>query len=275
MINIFEYLNYRHWIADKIRETKELRPGWTLSKIAEKISVQAPYLSNVIKEKSHLNADQVYRLAEVFNLNNYEQSYFLLLLEWDRSQLQTRKQSLKDQIDSIRKKELQTENYIKSPKIQKMTPELSEFFLNPQLQVIYFLTGIDKYCNDSEKMAKTLKVDTPKVNELLDKLLELGFINKESGRITRSKKSYHLPKDSPLREPHQKLMTYAGIQHKQLLPDHLKYQFSVLFTSDPETHEKIRQEFLNFISKMEEWVKESPAEEVYQLHIDLFPWSGL
>ena len=196
MINIFEYLNYRQWISDKIRETKEHRPGWTLSKVADKISVQAPYLSNVIKEKSHLNADQVYRLSEVLNLNSDEQTYILLLLEWDRSQLETRKQSLKKQIDSIRKTQLQTENYIKSPKIQNVTAELSEFFLNPHLQVIYFLTGIDKYCNDPKKMAQTLRVDILKINELIDKLIHLGFITKESGIITRSKKSYHLPNEA-------------------------------------------------------------------------------
>jgi uncharacterized protein (TIGR02147 family) len=274
MANIYEHLSYRKWVSEEASHWKKARPGHTFSRLAQQTGVQAPYLTNVLKERAHLNTDQFYALSQAFSLKTDEINYGLLLLEWERSSHQDRKQILKSKIDEIRKEKLKTEAHIKATTVQSSTEDITRFYLNPELQLIHSFLGIEKYAKNLDLIAQSLHLSPERVEGLVKELNDLGYIQMTGKGITKTNKSIHLPKSSPLCRPQQLLMHHRALQHLQALAEKDRYNFTVTFTADEPTREKIHREFLRFLSTIEPLVKEAPGESVYQIHFDLFPWSS-
>src|SRR4051812_348437 len=113
MINVYNYTNYRELLRDQALQKKKTEDGWTLQRIAESTGLQAPYLTNVFKERAHLSGDQFYSLAQLFEWNEEETSFGTLLLEWERSGLKRRRDAFKKRIDEIRKAKMKSEAHLK------------------------------------------------------------------------------------------------------------------------------------------------------------------
>ena len=48
--------------------------------------------------------------------------------------------------------------------------------------------------------------------------------------------------------------------------------YSVTFSAEERIRARIHEAFLKFLREVEPLVRESPAQEVYQMNFDLFPW---
>lgn len=273
MLSIFDYLSYRSGLKNKLQEVKKTRPGWTLQRCAEKSGIQPPYLTNVLKERAHLNPDQLFSLAQTVGFNADETEYCLLLLDWERSAQSARKALLKEKIEKIRKEMLKSEAHLSKDLIASTTESDARYFTNPELILISFFFLIDEFSKAPEKIAGCLNISYELLNAYIHELQELKIIRKVKGRIELLKQDFHLPKDSPLCRPHLLLMHYRALQHQQLLDEKDKYNFSVTFTADERTRERIQREFLDFLGRIEGYVKDAPSEQVYQIHFDLFRWS--
>jgi uncharacterized protein (TIGR02147 family) len=273
LANVYEYLSYRKWMKDQASEWKKRSPSHTLARLSELAQVQAPYLTNVLKERVHLNADQFFAVANVFALNADEFQYGQTLLEWERSSHPKRKEVLQSKLDEIKKRKLKTETHLQAKTVNATADELTRFYLNPELQLIHAFFGVEKYAKNIDLIARSLNLDLVQVEALVKELIDLGFLKSTSSGFEKTKKSIHLSKTSPLCRPQQLLMHHRSLQQLQMLPESERYNFAVLFTADPETRETIHREFLKFLSTIEETVRKAPSEEVYQMHFDLFPWS--
>lgn len=273
MANVFEYLNYRGLIKDRAAEWKKRRGGWTLSRLAEKAGVHPPYLTNVLKDRAHLNSDQLYLVAKALGLGSDETSYALLLLEWERSSCSERKRELENEIATTRKRKLKSEAHINAPKVELARDEFMRYYLSPELQLVYAFLGVPKYAKNFNAIAASLGVEAARIEECVRELSDLGFIKIEKENVVKSFPKLHLPKDSPLAHAQQQVMRLRALQHQQLLPENDKYSFMVTFTADEATREKIQREFLKLLGSIESYVKDAPSEAVYQMSFDLFPWS--
>lgn len=273
MISIFDYLHYRPGLKTKLLEVKKARPGWTLHKFAEKAQIQPPYLTNVLKERAHLSSDQLFSLAQVVGFNPDETDYCLLLLEWERSANSMRQALLGERINNIRKEKLKSEAHLSKELIASTTENIARYFATPELTIISFFFLIDEFAKHPEKIASCLNISYELLSKYINELQELKIIAKVNGKIELLRQEFHLPKDSPLSKPALLLMHYRSLQHQQLLNDSDRYNFSVTFTADERTREKIQREFLNFLERIEDYVKDAPSEQVYQVHFDLFKWS--
>ncbi len=84
-MSIYSYLEYRPALAERLVRQKNQPGGVTMAKLAEKIPVQPSYLTNVVKERAHFNADQLHTLCELLGYTAEEIRYLTLLLEHERS----------------------------------------------------------------------------------------------------------------------------------------------------------------------------------------------
>ncbi len=273
MNNLYDYQSYRKWIRDEAAEWKKRSPAHTLARLAELADVQAPYLTNVLKEKAHLSPDQFFSVAQVFSLTNEELQYGQTLLEWERSAHPKRKDSLKQRLGDLRKQKLKTDSYLKASTTDMEEQIMTRFYLQPELQLVHAFFGVEEYANDQEKIARSLRLDPVKMNALVDELVELGLLKKTPKGYLKTKKSIHLSKTSPICRPQQLLMQYRSLQHQQGLPEDERYNFAVTFTANEEARAKIHQIFLKSLQQIEQIVKEAPSEQVYQMNFDLFGWS--
>jgi hypothetical protein len=139
--------------------------------------------------------------------------------------------------------------------------------------LVHAFLGVEEFAADHSLIAHCLKIDSMKLHSLIQELESLGFIKKSPKGYLKTKKSIHLSKSSPLCRPQQLLMQYRSLQHQQGMSDDNRYNFAVTFTANSETRERIQQEFLKFLSSIEDLVRAAPSEEVYQMNFDLFAWS--
>ncbi len=273
MSGAFEHLAYRPLVKQQAEAWKQAHSGWTLQRIAAKAGIQAPYLTNVLKERAHLSTDQLYSLAQVLQWDEEELDYAQLLLEWERSAQPKRREGLRKKIEAKRREKLQSKAVLKKEMIESTPEEFTRFFLNPFYFVINFFLGVPRFARAPERIAHCLNVHPHRVQTWLRDLVKMKFVEHTPKGYVALRKNFHLPRESPLCEPHQQLMQQLSSQHLQSLPEDQKYSFTVTFSADPATREKVQREFLAFLKKIEPAVKDAPAEEVYGMRFDLFQWS--
>lgn len=273
MQSLFKYLNYRQLLADRAAFRKKARAGWTLQRLASQAGLHPPFLTNVLKERAHLNADQLYSLTRALDLSEEEGSFALLLMEYERSVHPERREKLRARIDGIAREKNKTDSHLSAPKVEATTEEITRFYINPELQLVHAFLGVARFAKEPGLIAGALNIERSRVEALVRELIDLGYARETATGLEKTRKSLHLPKESPLCAPQQLLMQYRSLQHQQLLPESSRYNFAVTFTADDGTQEKIHAEFLQFLGRIEKWVREAPSAEVYQLRFDLFPWS--
>lgn len=273
MTSIFDYQEYRPLLRDQAHAWKKEHAGWTLGRIAEKAAIQAPYLTNVLKERAHLSPDQLHALAQVFQWDQDELDYCALLLERERSGLPKRRESLRQKIEAVRKQKLESKANLRKDVIDSTPEEFTRFFLNPFYYLTNVFLGIPRFAKEPSRIADCLNVHPARVSAWLRDLVKMKFLESGPGGYKVIRRNFHLPRESPLCEPHQQLLLQATHQHLQSLPDDRKYSFTATFSADPASREKIQREFLKFLKAVEPIVKDAPAEEIYGLRFDLFQWS--
>jgi uncharacterized protein (TIGR02147 family) len=273
MATFFDYAHYRPLLKEQALRWKKERPGWTLGRIAEKAQLQAPYLTNVLKDKAHLNADQLHSLADVFAWDEGEREYAHLLLDWERSGNPRRRELLKSRIEKIRKEKLQARAHSKNQVIETTPEEFTRFYLNPFYTLINNFIAVPRFAKQPKRIARALGMDPAQVTRYVKELVDMGFLAAGAQGYEKVRKNFLLPRESPLFNPHVQLMQQLSAQQMQRLPDDKKYNFSATFSADPATREKLQREFLKFAKALEVIVKESPSEELYGLRFDLFQWS--
>ncbi|MBX2988582.1 MAG: TIGR02147 family protein [Bdellovibrionaceae bacterium] len=273
MLNVYDYQEYRKLLRDEAARRKKERPGWTLQRIAEKAEVQAPYLTNVLKERAHLQSDQLYALAQIFEWDEEQTDYAQMLLEQERSGNLQRRKHLLEKLNRIRREKMRTKAHLKAELVEEGAPENMRLFLNPFAFVVYSLLSVPRFNQDPRRITRCLPVDFTQVQSWLKDLVRAGFLKATAKGYEKQKKQFHVPADSPLCEPHQTLLRQLMQQQIQSLPDGEKYAFKVNFSADPETRDQIQKEFLKFLKAVEPLVQTAPSEEVYGLSFELFRWS--
>ena len=110
----------------------------------------------------------------------------------------------------------------------------------------------------------------------LIKLQKLRIIAITDGQITILKDTLHLPPESPYYEAYRTLLRLKFGEHqrrKSSTPEaESDYSFTVLFSANEEVRSWAKSEFLQFLGKLEEKVKQCEAESVYGLSFDLLRW---
>lgn len=273
---IFESLDYRPLCAGLAAELKTKSPHWTLQRIAEKISVHGPYLSNVFRKKAHFSADQLFDFLRVVKVDGAEADYVLLLQEWERCASPARRDELKRRIERERKRAQRTEEHLHT-EVKTTAGDLeARYFLNPDLFLVSTFLGVERFAREPRLIAAALQLPEKRVREMTDELVRMEYFARgPRGEVLpgAKAKSFHLSKESALCDPHVALLLLRAQQHQRSLPADENYSFSVTFTGTAACRDALHAEFLKFLKRAEQIVKEAPSEDVFQMTFNLFPWS--
>lgn len=272
-MNIFEYLNYRMALKKLTSEWKKREPNGTLGSLAEAARIQPPYLTNVLKERAHLNTDQLFLICKAMGLSEDESHYLQLLLEADRTGLAERKKKLIEQIEEIQKQQLKTNTRLKAKTIEVTDDSFNRYYLNPDLQLIYAFLGVERFKNNLKLIAENLGLEREDLDKCIQELIQLGFLKSSSAGLEKVHPRIHLGSDSPVTKAQQQLLKMRGAQQLLRAPAERRYSFLVNFTADEPTREFIQREFIRYLQAVEERVGSAESQHVYQMSFDLFPWS--
>lgn len=273
-MNIFELNDYRQILRDTLLLKKE-QHGRTHSfqTMATACRVQKAYLSKVLKGHGHLSDDQLYLATEFLKLSRDEREYVTLLHAIERCSVQTRKRELTQKLESLQRKNLQTDTHLTATPIPTQASEIVEYYLDPNMQLVHMFLSIESYAREPDKIIRDLRLDRRQLADVLDRLLRLGIIAYESGEYKVKRDNMHLPPGSRVYETYRTLMRMKTLEHVPRLPPEDTYNFSVVFSADDATRAAIQARVLELIRATEGLVRKAPQQQVFQMTLDLFKWS--
>jgi uncharacterized protein (TIGR02147 family) len=271
-MNIFKHLEYTEALAEMFELAKN-RPGkWTIAQMAQDLNIQPSYVTNVIKGRAEFSTDQLYAVCDYLGADLKSTEFLILLLEHKRSAIPKRKTELKKQIEKIQNEHRKSEAHIKAERLPENAPELTSYYMDPFCQLVHVFMNFPEYAKNPQKLCGKIAISEKHMHEILTKRENLHYIEAGKNGYEVKLKNRHLPKESPLCQPHQSLLRYKSIDQMQRVSEKDRYSFSVTFSSSPEDKNRIQSEFLEFLKKAEVIVKNTKREHVYQINFDLFPW---
>ena len=271
-MQIFQFESYTDALQAAYQERKAAASGMTLSGLAQMCLMQPSYLTNVLKGRADLNSDQLYRLCELLQLNDEECEYLLLLLELKKTQYEKRRNKIKNKIKTIKSAQLRAEKNISAPEVTLTAEQSERYYLDPYIQIVHIYLTIPKAAKSLEDLAKKFSVAPPRMQEVLKTLEEIGYIQRNGKNYEVVVAGRHLPRESPMLRPHQQLLRMKSLEQMLSLPSEDVYSFSATISTTPEVRTQLQTEYLKFLKSAEKLVKGAPAEKLYQINFDLFPW---
>lgn len=276
MVNIFRYSDFRQILKQLVNQHKESGHDFNFSKLSIILGVQKTYLSKVMSGTGQLSTDQMYTLAEYFNLTKEEHDYLILLIERERTGLAKRKQALDKRISAIQSEHRNTKKSLKAKfSEEKISDARAEYYLDPFMTIAHLFLTLPSYGGDAKKVAQRLRLSDSYAKNIFSTLERIGIIEKLNApngyRVVED--HLHLSSESLLSNPYHALFRMASLQQLMKLDPGERFSFSVTFSADNETKKVIHEAFLRFLREIEPAIKLAPAESVYQINFDLFPWS--
>lgn len=252
------------------------RHSYSFQAMAKACGVQKTYLSKVFNGDAHLNSDQLFAAARYLDLSGAELERVTLLHERERAQNPDRRAHLAQRLEELETRSLASQTHLKAKPARLQKEIESEFFLDPELQIVQLYLCIPKYAANPASLAKRMGISTTALDAKLAKLERLGFVERKGAAIRVLRNDLHLGDDSPLIGAYRSLMRLKAVERfarTDASPKNAPYGFSALFSASEKTKIEIHRNFLAFLKESERLARASAPEEVYLMNFDLFGWS--
>lgn len=97
--SLFSHRDYKTLIRQRLKEKRAANRAFTTARLAEKLNVQAAYLSRVLNsEVAHFSEDQLYRILVALDLPPALRDFGLLLRAFRTTTLADRRRDLEQRI---------------------------------------------------------------------------------------------------------------------------------------------------------------------------------
>lgn len=278
-MSIFESTDYRKIISNVMQKRKYVDKSYTFQSMAAHMRIQKPYLSKVINGRGDFNSDQMFMACDYLGIEGEERDYLLLLLEYDRSSFEERKEILLEEIEKIQESRRDIKGTLKKS-ISNMTVETfdasdyQEYYLNPIIQLTHIFLTIRRFRKNPELIQEALVINDHQYKDALKKLVALKMIEIEEGEIKVLIRNLHLPRESRVVSAHHQMLRQLVSFRLSRLPVERKKTFSATFSSSEKARKQIEVEFNKFFEKVQEIIKNEKYSDCYQINFELFPWSN-
>lgn len=275
MNTFFTCQSYRELIKSSLEQGKLFDPTLTAQRLAEAVGIQKSYLSKVLNERADFNSDQLYLIGDFFQWTEEQMKFALLLLEFDRSSVQTRKKLLREEIEKIQHKHVQIKEVISAPSLDSHQEFFHEYYLNPWVQIVHIGLSIPRYATNIQLLAEDLHLPESMVGEAVKLLLKRNILREINGKgLEIIIQQIHLSKDSLVFKAWQTQIRLIALQRLQSAPQKTDYSFNVVFSADEPTRKKLQAEILALLKKAEAQVQDAAEKDIFFLGLDYFQWTS-
>lgn len=273
-MTIFDETDFRQIVTSLVKEARGKGLPMTFERLAKAARVQKAHITNVLKGRAFFQTDQLYLICKELKLSQQETRYLLLLLDHERSVVNERKAELSQEIEQMQRDHLQTEKYLQAEvedaPLEKIFPR---YYLEPVHQIIHIALSVERFAQNPKLLEPILGVSHDRIVSVLEALESHGVIAQKSGRWTTLRKQVHLKRNSDLYPAWKMQMQNLGQARNQLGISEKSYGFAVVFSADEKARKRIQTKLLELITEIEPLVVKAPAQNVYQLSLDLLPWT--
>ncbi len=275
--NPYSYTDYKLLLKERLSDLRKSKPYLSWRGIAEKIPMQATYLSKALSNgKAHLSEDDLYCLCNHLEFGLDDLEYVLLLRAEATARDKGRREFLAKKIQDIRKNRVISADYVES-QAQSMNHEMN-YLLDPVTVIIHCSLHISKFKSNPTVLCALLGISQSKLSKSLEILRDCQYITLGKGKFeveSLQNKSPHFGRQHPLTRIHQAAMKSNLMSRLNQTSEDSKESFFATFTMDEKGFQLVKGAFEEFLRKTREIAKPARHDrlyKVYQLNFDLLEW---
>jgi uncharacterized protein (TIGR02147 family) len=274
MINVFDYCDFRKYLADYYEEKKKENPNYSYQIIADKAGVKNKgFIYNIINGDKVLSKSNIFKVSQALGLNRYEAEYFENLVAFNQAEDITERKYLFEKMSRVRNMGKATST------AQILRKDQYEFYSNWYHVTIRSIIGMYDFKGDYKWLSKMVNphITVTQAKHSVELLEKLGLVCKEKGGTYRiGDKSLTTGKD---------IMSIAFQNFHMACNDLAKRAFTqypldtrnmtgLTLGISKNSYDKICEEIQGFQTKIMEIAnRDEEADRVYQLNFHLFPTS--
>jgi uncharacterized protein (TIGR02147 family) len=263
---IFQEKSYKTLIKKLIAESPTKRG--MITKLAEHISCQRSYLSQVLHLKAHLNRDQIWAISQYFALGKNETLYFELLFEHARAGSTSYRQQIEIRLRDCRK---QAEQLIHrfAEKSQLEQEKANLYYASWIPSAVHILSSIPN-CREAGDFAGLLGLSVKSINKVLAVLEQMGLVERHRNAGWRiSGETVFIPRTSAyVALHHQNWRALAVDDARMSESDGIHY--TMVQSMGRQDYERLKTMILEFIDASKQIAEPSPSEMLTAMSIDWF-----
>jgi uncharacterized protein (TIGR02147 family) len=270
--SIYDYLDYRRYLADWFEARRRTESGFSLRAFARKAGLplsNSSFFSKVIAGKRNLTLDLQFRIAKALKLNSAEIKYFSLMVQMDQSKDPEGKRHLYAELAGHSK-----------AKARVLGAEAHQYYSRWQNASVRAYFGLDQKENNPASIGRKVFPALPpsKVEDSIRLLLSLGLISKTAnGYALRDRNIAVDPesKDSAGRLRILEMLKLAAEVFPHIPSQDRDFSAMTVYVSR-QGYLQIREKIRAFREEVKAVVVADKAEDrIYTLAMQFFPNSQL
>lgn len=272
MKTIFEYIDYRNYLADYYQQKKDTTQYFSYRYFAQKIGINSPsFLKSVIDGKRNLTASMAERFSRALELNAKERSYFTNLVSFNQAKTLTEKQRCYDIMRSM------------SEQLKESVLEEDQFnfFSNWYIPVIRELVCVKDFKENYEALGASLEppIAESRAKASVELLLRLRLIEKTKSGTYKQTSAAVIANES-VTSAAVRTFTQTMLDHSKNCLDTVskdnRHISGITMGLSRQTYEIITKEIEAFKERLKIIVNhDTNVDRVYQINVSLFPLSKL
>ncbi len=268
MESVFHFRSYKSFLSTYF--THHSKDWGIKTKLCKAIGIHNAYLSQVLHQEKHLTPEQLLRLADFLTLSPSAKDYFIYLGLRERAGTEDLARHFDAKLDDLREKNLNLVQRL--GRMEDISDENKQIYYSswvyPAIHVAVHVPSFQEMGTLAEKFGLSEK----KIQEALEFLRTIGLVQQKDKKYLPTEKWIRISKSSPwITQHHSNIRLRALERMRDESPDSVHY--SGFFSFSKEDFHRIKEMWLSNIEKSQKIIKESPAEEVYCLGLDIFQLS--
>lgn len=259
---VYEFTKYKDYLRLRISEVRG-----NLTVFAEAAGCQPSYLSRVCSSKIQLTQDHAFRLCRHWGLDAEERQYFMDLVDMERAADPGLREAIHLRVRTAQARfaNLQARTS-RSTADQVQTSSI--YHSQWTYAAIHFLTSTKAYTTARE-ISQRLWLPEAVVNDVLQGLVEWGFVRKQGQRYLFETGASHIPRNSPSLPMFHSNWRVKAVQDAQN-PANEGLHFTNLQTVSQTDFERLKQIAAQFVQTTSEVAGPSSPEELVVITCDVF-----
>ncbi len=259
--------NYRTTIKAMVEAKIAGGEDYSFAKLATGTRIQRTFLSQVTNLKQHLSNDQLFAIAKALKINAEVYDHLVLLSEWERCKFPARKAHLELKLKSLEK---HLEGPMPSGGIAGIQPDAwDDYFCDPMAEAVFRFLSIARYRNEPGLIRDRLGLSSKRWQEICKTLLACELIEDRQGLYFPIKPGFYAQEQSP-EEKIRHILARLKVTEQKLKQRNIDdFLYNWWIMCSPQNKKQLKIEYLNLIERIYRESLLVPAEDVYQLSVDL------
>lgn len=275
MADLFNYLDYRHYLKDYYREQKEKKGSqFSFRTFARSAGMSSPnFLKLVTEGKRNLGPDGIERFAKALKLNKEEFVYFTNLVHFNQSSTDDERNGWYRRLSMSRKYR----------EVRQIENDYFVYYSHWYYSAVRELVLLPDFKESPEWIAKKLSpaITAREAKTALELLLKMGFVKREaSGKLVQSERNITTAREVQslaISNYHRQMMQLASESIERVTASKRDISSLTLCLSRDKFKEAKRrlQEFRRELNVL--LSEDARSEAVYQINLQIFnlsevPW---